>query len=432
MAAVAALCMWSCISDEISTAPGDQPAFSTDTLRLGAVFSGQGSPTAHFTLYNRHDRIIMLDRVAMRADAECCRLNVDGVAGREICGIEIRPGDSAMVFLEVTYPANRRGKLLNHIDITVAGRTSSVPVSAEMIAVERLRGATLAADKTLGPEMPLMVSDSLVVPAGKTLTLLPGARIYMRDKALLRVYGRINSLGTPDRPVVITGDRLHNVVGGISFDLMSGQWQGMVISSADEGNVLNFTVVKNSERGLSLEPGSRLTLNSCVLRNAVEYPLSARGAGLTAKGCEIADGGAGAVSLDGGDYIFDHCTLANYYLFSAVRGPVLQTGNPAGLSLSMTNSIIYGLGGDLEQKDYVGSRVTFVRCLLASNGTDDANFVGCLWGSDPLFYVDRANYLFDYHIHSDSPAANAAKGGEGILSPLGEDVSAHLGAYPPR
>lgn len=431
-AVLTVLCLWSCISDDISTAPDDQPAFSTDTLRLGSVFSGQGSPTSHFTVYNRHDRIITLDRVAMHADAGYCRLNVDGTAGREISGIQIRPGDSVMVFLEVNYPADVRGRVLNHVDVTVAGRTSTVPVLAEMIAVERLRGVTLPDDMTVGPEMPILVSDSLVVPVGTTLTLLPGAHIYMHDKAVVRVYGRIRSLGSAGSPVVITGDRLHNVVGGISFDLMSGQWKGMVLSSADEDNTLNFTVVKNSERGLLLEPGSRLSLNSCVLRNAEEYPLSARGTKLTATGCDIADGGAGAVCLDGGDYIFDHCTLANYYLFSAVGAPVLQTGELTKLSLSMTNSIIFGLGGDLEQKDYAGSGVTFARCLLASSGNDDANFAECLWGSDPQFYVDRSKYIFDYHIHPESPAANAAKSGVPVLSPLGEDISSHLGAYPPR
>jgi hypothetical protein len=52
---------------------------------------------------------------------------------------------------------------------------------------------------------------------------------------------------------------------------------------------------------------------------------------------------------------------------------------------------------------------------LKSAGTDDSNFINCLWDSDPIFNVDRETYLFDYRVSADSPSLNA--GDPGLLLP---------------
>ncbi|MDE5633197.1 MAG: right-handed parallel beta-helix repeat-containing protein, partial [Muribaculaceae bacterium] len=53
--AIAAATFTSCIEDGFTTSPSDQPVFSTATLDLGDLFTLGPSPTARFTVYNRHD-----------------------------------------------------------------------------------------------------------------------------------------------------------------------------------------------------------------------------------------------------------------------------------------------------------------------------------------------------------------------------------------
>ena len=48
------------------------------------------------------------------------------------------------------------------------------------------------------------------------------------------------------------------------------------------------------------------------------------------------------------------------------------------------------------------------RCLLKSNGSDDENFIDCIWDADPLYYTVREDYLFDYRLQPESPAVASA------------------------
>ena len=43
-------------------------------------------------------------------------------------------------------------------------------------------------------------------------------------------------------------------------------------------------------------------------------------------------------------------------------------------------------------------------CLLRSDGTDDAHFINCVWGGDPLFLTVRDDYIFDYRLGNESDA----------------------------
>ncbi len=135
-------------------------------------------------------------------------------------------------------------------------------------------------------------------------------------------------------------------------------------------------------------------------------------ANLSAYGTEIAEAASGALLLDGGSHIINHCTLTNYYLFSALQGPILQfteddneTPTPAA---EISNTIIYGLGRDISHGDLTGTDIYLRSCLLKSAGDDDDNFIECLWDTDPMFYTVRQDYFFDYRIQPESAAIGAA------------------------
>jgi hypothetical protein len=237
------------------------------------------------------------------------------------------------------------------------------------------------------------------------------------------VRGRLITEGTPEKFVNLTGDRTGDVITGITFDLMSKQWAGLQFTPSSTGNTLSHTCIRNTVYGVIVsgdgtnDDNAKLSLLNCKLRNSGDLALESHNANVTAIGCEFAEASNGLVWLDGGKYVFNHCTLANYYLFTSIGGAGLQISKLYNDSLGegdvitsaeIANCILYGLGTDINPGMLDNSSVFLRNCLLKSEGTNDDNFINCLWGSDPLYYTVREQYLFDYRVKDNSPAIRAA------------------------
>lgn len=426
IAVLAAVCA-GCIEDGVSTSPSDQPAFSVDTLNFGVIYTDELSRTSRFVVYNRHDKGLNLQSVKMAgANAEHFRINVDGMSGRELSDIEIRAKDSVFVFVEATLPAldtDAPVRVESELQFVVNGVTSRVIVAADGQDIYRLNGLVVDKDTTLKGGRPYRVTDSLVVAPDATLTLDPGVKLMFHDKARMAVGGTLRSMGTPEQPVRLTGDRVGDVITGVSFDIMSRQWDCVDFLPSSHSNYLQYTEISNTSYGVAVygdgsdldEP--KLTLVNCRLRNSGECVLLAFNASIDARGCEFAEAASGLVYLLGGNHRFDLCTASNHYLFAAAGGAAWTFIDPekteewAGIPPAkalITNSITYGIGDDVFPTDLTGQQIVFNRCLFKSNGTDDDNFIDCLWAADPLFYTERQKYIFDYRLRPDSPAIGAA------------------------
>ncbi len=425
--ATALTALTACIDDSFTTSPSDQPVFSTDTLKMGVVFTEQMTTTHRFTVANPASKSLSIDRIGLSGEgAGFFRLNVDGFSGREFSNVEIRGKDSIFIFVEATLPPSLEDipiEINAYVDFSTNGVSQSVVLSAFGQDVNRLYGQTITSDIVFDSPKPYQIFDSLVVAEGATLTLNEGARLCFHDGAYLAVDGSLVANGTTDAPVILSGDRTGNVVSDISFDLMSRQWQGVIFSSGSTGDLAN-TIIKNTTYGVTVDGSeaeagaTTLTMLNCRLRNSGSTVLAAIHASVDAAGCEFAEGGGGLVLLHGGSHSFNHCTFANYYLFAAISGPAIAfshiNGDTDDLSdfpyarAVIDNSIIYGLGADLSHGDLNGTDVMLRNCLLKSNGSDDDNFLACLWGEDPLYYTVRNDYIFDYRLKPGSPAIGAA------------------------
>ena len=419
----------SCIEDDFTTSPSDQPTFSVDTLKMGEVYTLEGSPTQRFIVYNRHDKLLNISSISLRDDADNhFRLNVDGFSGKSFSDIEIRPNDSIFIFVEATLPESGRNELLDldrHLDFVTNGVTSTVVLNIKGQDVTRYNGLTVTGNTVWTADKPYLITDTVRVAPGATLTLEAGTKVRMKESAAFKIEGTLRAEGTAEKQVEITGYRTGNVASSIPYELMSGQWGGIYFTPTSRDNALSHTSVRNSSDGLTLRGNGdtsapMLTITNCQIRNTTNYIIDALHAGVKAVGCELTDASQGILRLTGGNHIFNHCTIANYYLFSILGGPAIQmahlnadmadedSADMPFMKADFTNSIIYGNGTELSAGDLTGTDVTFRTCIFKSGGDNDDNFIDCLWDTDPLYYTVRNQYYFDYRLRPESPAIGAS------------------------
>ena len=450
---VLALLPIACIEDGITTSPSDQPEFSVDTLDFGERFSEEMSSTMRFMVYNRHDKVLSISDISILDEDSPFYLNVDGQTGSRFSNVEIRPNDSIYVLVSANLPtagSNTPLVVESKLQFLTNGVKQTVLLKATSLDAVRLTDYEVSADETWEADCRRIIYGKLKVAEGATLTLNPGVTLYFHDKALMEVDGRLLSAGTVSSPVELRGSRIDNVLGDISFNLMSSQWDGMRFTSKSSGNKMEYTSVCNTTRGIKAD-STDLVFTNCRLRNSGTNIINAKDASITAVGCEFAEASSSLLVINGGNLRLTNCTASNYYLFSAITGPafyfihtdvnhsnqedMLESSRPF-VDAQIVNSIVYGSMMECNMADLTGTNIYFNRCLMKSVGTDDEHFIDMIWGEDPLFYTVREEYIFDYRVHPESPAV-------GMSAALGDALPmtdfygaprmspATLGAYEP-
>lgn len=411
-----------CIEDGVTTSPQSQPAFSTDTLRMGVQFTGEPSATYSLKIYNRYDKILNISDIQLEY-GEYFRINVDGFSGKRFSNVEIRPNDSIYVFVETTLPDNGRKPeavtVSDRLLLQTNGRESKVVIEAEAQDVDRRYGEVISADTRFTAEFPYQIFDSLVVAPGVTLTLEPGTTLYFHAGAEMRVYGTLESRGTVEQPVTLRGDRRGQMAGKIYYEIMSNQWSGLILMPGSKGHRMAYTAVENTATGVWVI-GTNLWMEACRLHNSAGNVLTAVAGDITALGCQLSNAAGSVVEMHGGNHLFNRCTMANYYLFAAPQGAIFNLRHLGPdfndedfqdvpyTTARVTNSIIAGRGLTMSKGDYTGYDVKFERCLLLDKGSDDSNFTDCLWQADPKLDYDLEWYTFDYSPAADGDGVDAA------------------------
>ena len=97
------LTIWSCSGDNIYLGADARVNFSQDTVLFDTVFSTIGSASEAFRIVNDSPgRILLEDIVLEKGNDSQFRINVDGLPGPSVGGLELNEGDSIYVFVEVT------------------------------------------------------------------------------------------------------------------------------------------------------------------------------------------------------------------------------------------------------------------------------------------------------------------------------------------
>lgn len=421
----------SCIEDGFTTSSSDVLAFNTDTVAFDTVITLQGTATKQMVVYNRSKKQINISsiKVAGLSSKGHFHLNVDGIRGDEFHNVEIRGNDSIYIFIEANLDEMEQNEptlLEDRLEFVTNGMTQSVLLTAWGQDVVRINGDTISRSTHFTGDKPYLIYDTMFVSQGVTLTLDPGTTLLFHDKAAIRCAGRMLANGTVQEPIYFRGDRLDRVVGSTSFDIMSGQWGGVIFTPPTMGNVLKHVIMKGSTIGMHCTAYDTtrcaLKLVNCVLSNSASTCLATAMCYVQAIGTEFSDAAEEVVYFAGGKVMASQCTFANYYLFKIPTLPIVNifdvkfdNGTIGKIRAYFDNCIIHGLTSDINEGVLNDYDVYLRYCLLKSEGHDDDHFINCVWDGDPLFLTIRDDYLFDYRLDNESEAIG--KGNPALCPP---------------
>lgn len=373
----------SCRKDELFTdEAGITLDFSRDSILFDTIFTTVGSITKRFTARNTSDRAVRVDISLEGGTPSPYRINVDGASGTSFSDVEILGGDSVYVFVEANLGpggSNTPFVITDRVLFNTNGTEQSVLLEAWGQNAHFIRpdnflnglppfsyiaggfdenGNQICGETvTWVNDKPYVIYGYGVVDSCNTLIIGEGVRIYMHGGAGLWVYrgGRVEMNGTVQSPIVFQGDRLEPLYAGLP-----GQWDRIWINEGPEGgdNRMTNVVVRNALIGIQSETwplvpdlptsANKLVLNNVNIRNCSAAGILSRNYRIESNNLLVGDCGQYSVALTGGgEYFFNHSTIANYWNFSVRQTP----------AFFLTNAF-EDVSGNIQVRPIVNSRFT--------------------------------------------------------------------------
>ncbi len=416
-----------CERYEPYTSPDARLRFSADTVFFDTVFTTIGSVTKEVKIYNTYNRPLEIARIDLAGgDQSVFRLNIDGLAGNSASDVEIPPNDSIYIFVEVTLDPNNQDSILviqDSIVFNTNGNIQDIDLVAWGQDVHIFRGDTLQTTTWLD-DKPYLIVDYLLVDSLQTLSIEEGVRIHLHRDAWLVIKGTLEAKGSLEDPIVIQGDRLESL-----YEDIPGQWGGIWFwPGLSRSNRLENVIIKNGMYGIRADslvyaPEPTVTLENCRILNMSAAGILGSGTRIEAGNTLVANCGQFALLMRwGGEYVFSHCTFANYWnsYYSNRTTPGIGTVNyyeALGGSIQVRkfdgitfgNCIVYGNREfEFTVDDYPGTETPyyFDHCLLKADPgvfdlADESHFREVINGEDPGF-MDIKNR--DFRLDTLSPA----------------------------
>lgn len=366
--------------EDYSTNPNHQLSFSVDTLAFDTVFTTISSATKELMVYNKNNQPLSIESIRLASNSSSgFRINVDGRSGEAFSNIPILGKDSLYIMVEVTVDPtgqNQPVQMEDELEFITNGTKQKVLLMAHGQDANMIKGGLfITKDTTWTADRPYLVYDSIVVAEGARLTLEQGTSFYMYSKAKWIIEGTLEASGSLEAPVLFRGHRLDNFSENIPYDRLSGQWDGIYFASSSFDNVMDHTIVRNGNHGLSFAAStpdrSKLKISNSQVTNMDSKLFHAVNCHIEAVNTEFSNSRDATVLLEGGEYHFIHCTLANYYRFTP--GRIYQS------MLILRNYMLEIKEEEEEKTPFPLKKATFDNCLIdgtASVGSKDAPQAG--------------------------------------------------------
>lgn len=414
--------------------------FSNDTIDFDTLFTTIGSSTMRFKVYNPSHKALMLPKVELATNGESgFRMNVDGVHANTLTDVEILGEDSIYVFVEITprknnslYPEMIKDSIIFTLP---GGKQSHVNLRACSQDVEIIKGLVINEDTVFNAGVPRVIYDSLVVAPDVTLVLEPGTILCFHKNAGLKVYGRLLSIGTIDKNIILRGDRTDKLFPYLPYDRLDSQWEGVVLMSESVGNQIEYTDIHGGEYGIDCKASGvdtyKLIMNNSVIHNVSGDGLHVKYSAVRVANTQITNSGGNCVTLIGGYSDFTHCTIAQFYPWNTTHGSALYFSNILNDTIYplekayFYNSVITGSANDeifgqkLEESEDkpmtmgVPFNCLFSNCLINTVIKENDNYFNdcyvenrdsAVFGASNFRIVDTENYIYDFRLDSISRA----------------------------
>ena len=405
-------------NDSFSTSTSNRLTFTEDTIRFDTLFSTVPSATQTFWVHNKSgDGIRILTARLERGSQSGYRVNVDGTYLNPVGNdFEVRKGDSIRVFVEITSsethaddPQLIEDNLLFTLESGVCQRVNLRAYSWDAIQVTDL---TVHGDTVIESSKPLVFyGHGIVVDSTATLTLR-NTTLYFHDGAGIEAYGNVTAEGCTFR-----GDRLDHMFDYLPYDRISGQWKGITIMSPAKNNTFTNCEIRNAWDALVCD-STAVVMENCVVHNNRGVGLSARNSVVSVSNCQFTNTLGDCLLLDGCEALVDHCTLGQFYPFSANRGAAFRfTNTNMPLLLQCQNTLVTGYEADVVMGEVADTTVVFdyrfADCILRTDSVaDPERFERIIWetpkdsvqGTKHFRNIDEDNLYYDFAIDSISPA----------------------------
>jgi len=335
--------------------------FSADSLQFDTLFTAVGSVTQRVKIINTNNQGVSINSIRlMGGSASPFVVNIDGTPGPVATGLFIGANDSLYIFVNVYIHPDAKPLpfiLQDSILVSYNGINQYIQLSAWGQNAHFLKSAEIKSDTTWTNDLPYVIYGGLHIDSNAVLTIAAGTHIYLHADAPVLVDGSLKLLGdsAADQRIYFSGDRLDP-----PYADYPGSWPGIYFNASSQDNVLTYAVFQNSYHtlvvnGMPADGNPKLTLNQCIINNALAEGLLGLQTSILAVNCLVSNCGQNIVLGGGGLYQFDYCTVASYstYLLSHQQ-PVLtvsdaaSSGNQlitADLSASFTNCIFWGSEG---------------------------------------------------------------------------------------
>lgn len=374
------------------------------------------------------------------------RVNVDGeylspTAGYQVQNVEIRNKDSIRVFVELTSPTNGKdGPQLiedNLVFTLESGVEQRINLNAYTWDAQLMRNVVISSDSTIGGgTKPIVIYGGLRVDSLATLHITAGTTLYFHSDAGINVYGRLVSEGVADNNIILRGDRTDKMFDYLPYDMVSGQWKGIVFHSSSYDNVINYTDIHSTFDGIVCDSSDvskmKLQLFNSTVHNCQGYGLKTVSCKVDVRNCQITNTLQDCVAILGGNVNLTHCTIAQFYPFDSNRGVALRYANHSDdvklplERMDCVNTIVTGYGEDMVmgdnctvEGDTTMFNYRFINSILrTAKVEDDENIMGVIWedvkdtatvlGEKNFRMVDIDMQRYDFHLDSLSYAINKA------------------------
>lgn len=440
--AILALAFGACADDDsFSSSPSHLLTFSQDTIRLDTVFSKVPTATKSFWVYNRSGDGIRCKNIRLaNGNQTGFRVNVDGsylgaTSGYQLNDLEIRKNDSIRVFVELTSPANNQEKpTLLQDDLVFAlesGTQQKVNLRAFTWDAEMHTDWVISENTTINSTVPIIIYGGMTVNEGVTLTITGDTKLYFHADAALDVYGQLVIQGTSDKNVVLRGDRIDNMFDYLPYDHVSGQWQGIHFYEKSYDNELNYVDIHGARDAIVCDSSDvsrlKLALYNSVIHNNEGHGLKSVNSVVDVRNCQITNALGDCVNICGGVCMLQHCTIGQFYRFSANRGVALRFGNfnANGIyplyDFQCLNTLVTGYADDVimgEADETAPYTYKFDHCVLRTPAIEDElRAIGIRWettedadsaGVKHFALIDEENILYDFRLDSVSIAIGKA------------------------